>query len=834
MVLARKPWDATSGESWAEVLGLVPVPLFGAGDPKVKGKHAILLDGQHGSFAFSAVNDMNLIQSDDLLSWAWSANVRHSLVVSDQQSMMFLRRWDVPGVIRRFRLPERGQTAIEVFEEIEKAPPPRAPDVVRHVLSAFRLVRQALCDQDALYSVRLLNGLLLLGRRVQQSLLTRSKLLAARTVGELVSLLPARQRHRVELEHLPREVSRQSLGVLVHAVLDPDPRTGCIIQPSLLLRHAASRLYQEAHLLLEREPQPVFPGFGETGEPAGELPRDARFTPANMARAFAQKALDACGLAVDGAIRKGLVVLDPACGSGIFLLECLREMIRRGIRGKVSLAGYDKSPIAASISRFCLEMAADDAKDTDLDVEIDIQCKDALLEPWTKANLILMNPPFVPFENLGSSRQAVSQILGAKGIATGRFDMAMAFVTKAVDSLLDYGALATVLPAPLLANESGVDWRRDIGRSTDLLLLGRFEGYGYFDASTVETGFALLRKSQPGRTLGVQVVIAKPGSEDAALRLLRSSARGPTMESPAVELFSVTSGVFTPASWLPLRKSTYQFREILRASGLPCVNDLFAVHQGVRTGDNRSFLLSVLDWNSLPEAEKCFFRPAAGQGTIRDGRLIRSEYVFYPYDLDGPTIRDEDELRRKVPNFYENRLLPRKSALERRARVTRWWLLTLERSWQRGHQPKLVTTYFGVPGSFSYDGVGDSAVVQGHGWLWKSRLAPHAGDDLQASLHETPLPWAYVALFNSGVFGRVLACYCPRVQGGQFNLSPRFVKKVPVPNLGSPDAFAAGIVQELAEMGRAISANGGAVELRDSLDRAASRAYGLPLAVSGA
>lgn len=834
MILPLKSWNPASSESWAAMLGLVPVPLFGTDDkPSIGGEHTILLDGQRGSFAFSASDNLDMVKTNDALSWAWSANVRHTLIVSQKESMMFLRRWDTPGLIRQFKLPERGQTAAEVFEEMERSPAPRSPDVIRHVLSVFRLLRQTLYDCDPVYAVRLLNGMLLLSLEVQQKRLSRQELLEARTVGAVVKHLSIGQQRLAALDEIPPKVADKDLGLLMHPLLEPEPRTGCLLHPGLLLRHAASRLYQEAHLLLERDPQLTIPGLGSTDAPVGDLPRDTRFTPPNLARALTQKAIEA--VEDEPSRPPPLVVLDPACGSGIFLLECIRELIQKKFKGKLRLVGYDKSDIAVSISRFCLETAKDDAKGSDLEIDVDVSRKDALTEPWEKADVVLMNPPFVPFDALGENLEAVRGILGTKA-ATGRVDMAMAFVTKAVSVLRDYGTLATVLPVPLLANESGIAWREELALETDLLLLGRFEGYGYFAASMVETAFVLAKKKGSlQRRPPIQVVIAREGYEDSALRSLRTSASNRSEPAPSVEMFTVPHSMFVPSSWLPLRKSVYDLRESLAARHLPTVGDFFEVYQGALTGDNRAFIISASEWVSLPANEQAYFRPAAGQGTIRDGRLISGAYVFYPYAPERVLIEDERTLRSVVPTFCETRLLPRKTQLERRAGISHWWLPTRERTWQWQREPKIVATYFGLPGSFSYDETGDYAVVQGYAWLWKKLakklvkkpVLPSTQDDLQQSLHETPFPWAYVALFNSTVFGRILACYCPRVQGGQFNLSKRFVKKAPLPNLGTAEAFATGIVEELATLGRRVLQDG-AAGVRNELDKAAARAYGLP------
>ena len=42
---------------------------------------------------------------------------------------------------------------------------------------------------------------------------------------------------------------------------------------------------------------------------------------------------------------------------------------------------------------------------------------------------------------------------------------------------------------------------------------------------------------------------------------------------------------------------------------------------------------------------------------------------------------------------------------------------------------------------------------------------------------------AYMALMNSRVFTRLLEIFSPHVAGGQFDLSPRYVNVIPIPNL---------------------------------------------------
>jgi hypothetical protein len=143
-----------------------------------------------------------------------------------------------------------------------------------------------------------------------------------------------------------------------------------------------------------------------------------------------------------------------------------------------------------------------------------------------------------------------------------------------------------------------------------------------------------------------------------------------------------------------------------------------------------------------------------------------------------------------------------------------------------------VTAYFGE-GSFSYDADGRFVVVQGYGWLWKEDQRKEATDNYEEdqefaiSLYDSGLPWAYVAILNSSIFEVLLSAFCPRVQGGQFNLSDRFVKRIYVPDLSDENAAVADDVKELESFGRALIMDQ-PVDL-ERVDLAVARIYGVPL-----
>ena len=164
--------------------------------------------------------------------------------------------------------------------------------MVRQVLEPFRQIRSRIGGQDSLLAIKLLNGLLLVAE-VARRRSRRNDIKAVRTFGDAFKLLSEKDRRLCGLTGIPRGMAAFDAKDLIRSMVDPDPYTGCQLYPTLLFRHAASKLYQEAHLEIERNPQGYFTGLEPINEPVGVAsPRDVRFTPPNLARALVQKALE--------------------------------------------------------------------------------------------------------------------------------------------------------------------------------------------------------------------------------------------------------------------------------------------------------------------------------------------------------------------------------------------------------------------------------------------------------------------------------------------------------------------------------------------------------------
>lgn len=819
-------WNPVDILSWSRALGLVCVPMFPDDLAKKEpGNHAVLMDGK-ASFCLSICDDVRELE-DKPVSWSWSSDVNHAIVIDSQRKEFYIRRWDYPTA-RRFRLPSSPRQAGEVIPILIQGGLLRAPDVVSRVLRGFRQVRAALHAQNAIEAVKVFLALLVAAERRKLGKLSDLEINKIKTAGDLVGMLDGSGGVLLEeVKNIETQTKKALIGTLLVDFAQPQPITGCVLEPSLLLRHASGRLFQEANLVVEREngEQMHLAGLAPEKAPAGKLERDVRYTPATLARTLAERTLNALP-----SMPKKICAFDPACGSGIFLQELLRELQHRTFEGEVTLKGFDISEISCVLSKFCLTRAISENKNRKLKIKVEINECDALQSEWPNFDVALMNPPFVPYERMdGDTRNLIRTQLGE--LSQGRSDKAMAFVWKAVQQMNTNKAIGAVIPAPLLETKSGEAWRSAIAKKTDLCLLGKFHGFGYFAASLVEPGFLVLKGGKGSPLSDVKVVLAEGGFEDESLRALRLNVETSPSAVEGWEIYSAPINQFNPENWMPRAQTDLDLLKRLEQGGFSTVGELFKVRQGVRSGCDSCFILSKEDFKNLSLSERKYFRPSATNSTIREGRVFPGEWIFYPYDGNGPIINDEVELKNALPLFYAKNLKPAKTRLQGRPKIDpdKWWLLTWERGWQREKSPKLVSASFGGRGRFACDVTGEFVTVQGHAWIW-DKTPEDTGLDLVDTnrwFFSTDLPYAYLAIFNSKVFERLLSLFCPRVQGGQFDLSNRFVDKLPLADLSQFSMFDADLCRLLVDLGRAIH-DGNSVD-SNQLERAVSRLYKINL-----
>lgn len=739
--------DLSKADVWRRRLGYMPVPLFGVENER----SYVMLNGGKGNFCL----DVNDGDEDPSVAaqYAWSADVDHYLSVRGDN--LSLLRWDQPafGWTEKYKMSEVA-SKLEVFQRyIESKQAPRERSVVSRAVAIYRVVRaRGRKDGD------------------REAMLAFMAVLNAACEQQSGSSSLAKHWPEAEEAASAAQSLLASVGIdmVAEQLLRPDLANLKPPSVPLMIRHASGRIFQEAHYLALAPIQSdlFFEGQVKLSGPASKA-LGAFFTPTPLVRTLAEQALNRVDLRA-----KRIHVFDPACGSGEFLREVVRQLALRDYRGKVVVTGYDISPPACLMARFGL---AAEAASFDGSLHINIEQRDALDgTPWlTEVDVCLMNPPFVSWVDMSTSqRETVSRVLDETHAK--RPDMASAFVRLAVDSLSSSAVIGAVLPASFLDGNSSAPLREFLLHNTTVELSARLGNQAVFSDVTVDPALLILKRHTKHPQIDPTLLVwadHASGSSDQALRALRRH------EIPQVSLcledhsnFSIYSvpSLKSPKDWAPRPYASAQVMSAM--SGSLVVGDRFSVQQGTITGLNAAFLLDDAAYRALPKSEQQFFRPAVVNETIRNGQIVPGMWVFYPYGESTPIITSEADLKKKLPVYFKSKLNQYRDALIQRARITEsnWWRLSEHRSWQIARRPKIISTYFGVAGSFALDRVGNLVVVQGYGWQPK-----------REGLTERHLV-AIVATLNAPITNTLLAGVSNNLSGGQWNLSKRFVERMPL------------------------------------------------------
>lgn len=727
-------------ENLSSQLGLAHGLLLGRErDPGQR--HHALLDGVDGSFAMSS----GPIDVKRVLDWTWSSQLpTHVTIDGDVVTARQVAFDTRPLVFKRDQVernPEGFLTAI-ISKRIEPA-----IDVVQHVVSCFRSHRHVAAAAHLTNEEALETFLYLMAQEISGSV--RVDTAPVENVPNAQRRLPADHDERV-LEEL-----RYSRLAGRHAEL------------ALTMRHAAGMVFQEAHADLLTEPlQPQLFGLAPVPDRANRTQLGAYYTPPGLARNLAD-------LAVAGHLHKPRIkIIDPACGSGIFLCEVLRALERHGYGGEVELIGLDVSASAVLMARFALDHGgfADRPGVTTV-----VRVADFLrLEGRLDADIVLMNPPFLALPEMDADvRGRLQHILG--DAFRYRPDLSMAFTSLAQHHLRAGGTLATLLPAGALSQTGGIRWRDGLLRGNEVELVAVLGEHGLFRDAMVNIAALVMRKADHPVESSPTMLWAsqKRGASSAALRRLRRWTMGNRNAERTMDwsIYPTSQRMLAERDdWTPRPYSLGELPERLaQTPSIMAVEDLFHVELGVRAGVvGASLQLDTYEYERLPAKERRMFRPVAETRSIRNGRIQPISWIFYPEQA-----MTSAQIQRAVPTFHARHLA--QLNLNDDAQVD---LDRARRNTNLARIPRLVTRAYIGPDSFAVDSDGSFVVVQGYSWLPKQPVLG-APFEINALLED------YALLLNSRLFFALLRENGRIVGGGQVDGAKNQVRRVPLPDLGS-------------------------------------------------
>lgn len=546
------------------------------------------------------------------------------------------------------------------------------------------------------------------------------------------------------------------------------------IKPNLdlILRHSSGALFQEAHkeVLYFDLQRDLFGGLPSSQVSKNDTYSSIHYTPPYLARSIVENSLKEIDLT-----RPSLQILDPSCGSSEFLIEVLKQLKFLDYKGKIKIIGFDSSISAIETSKFLLHYENQSQWNGNVELQLKL-VEDSLTVDWGTTNdLVLMNPPFVSWEQLKKkeSRDLLKDILG-DSFTKGRPNQASAFFRKATQALNEKGVLGCVIPSSIFTFNSYRNLRNEIEENVDLKLLAKLGNYVFEDA-LADVSMFIGKKPQGNAYPRVIWSKNEKGVVPEALRELRKLQ----INNENAKLES-NYNIYTPKVFPSLKDSwkliPHKEESFIRDLGIYVeekklfkISSLFAINRGAILGIKGVFTITVEDYFKLPKSEKKHFRQSVSNDSINEGRLDVLEYVWYPYDTNGLTISTENEALEI--SFVKDRLLPYKDRLLKRVGNKNWWELTRPINSQFEFKPSIFSSRFGNSKSFALEFLKSSVVVEGNAIVPKSKFCE---DDF----------YFYLAVFSSSTFDTLLSIYAKQLAGGKwYDLGSNYLKNIPIPNI---------------------------------------------------
>jgi hypothetical protein len=745
--------------TWKQTFGLLPIHLI----PTQRDENCyIMLNGGNGDFCLKTINEGRSPESYHAL--AWSSNTKNFVVIDEENVNIYNWKKDKTETIHKTKVEDNfGKFYKYLISNSYKSD----NDIVPFVIDIFKQFRNI--TQERTGAVEALNLLFVLIAGIEEDLNAFDF-----------------DKWGLSKIEIPRNFE-QYRDKLNRGFSNITPKL------ELILRHSSGVLFQEAQkevLTFDRQLD-LWGAHSNKIESQKSLYSSIHYTPPYLARTIVENALSK----LTGG-KQTLRLFDPACGSSEFFIEALKQLNENGYTGSVEITGWDSSETAINTSKFLLTYEKRTIWKERLTFDVKL-VNDSLLEEWRNDyDIILMNPPFVSWEQLDKeSREAVKGVLKLNII--GKPNQASAFFYKAVQSLNDEGIIGCIVPSSLLTLDAYQKLRSEVIDLINIDLIGKLGNFVFEDALT-DVSLIIGHKTTSKSVPYVLWTKNEKGVAQDALRDLRKMhfSESHKVNEKDYSIYQPMTFPITKENWKPISLSeTELFKTIERfvfEKKLVRIQDVFSVQQGIRTGNNAIFKIPLAEYNGLPETEQKYFRPVVDNEAIKNGLIRKENYIWFPYNEQGLVIRTEEQLGKLANFFYTSNLYPNKEILENRVGVSEWWGLTRPRNWQFSKVEKLISTEFGKSDSFAFDKMGEFAVERGSAWIPRKEFK------------DKNFFYFYLALFSNPFFDKLLSIYSKQLLSG-WDLGKKHTRDIPIPNVQSLDVLNSPAFIKLVEIGKELS-----------------------------
>lgn len=446
---------------------------------------------------------------------------------------------------------------------------------------------------------------------------------------------------------------------------------------SVMSKHALSKIYERYVAVMQHNEPVQFSLLPSEPEEAWNRRLGGIYTPQYVASFFARYLKRQ--LSIERFI--GSSIIDPACGSGIFLRTVMEEKllasggmapehIESGLRSLVGV-DIDRNAVAASrLSLALLHLAAYG----ELPDEVSISQADSLLMLSTDDDAnnqtfdaVMMNPPFVRTELQSEDlRRTIANIVGFT--AKGKVDTYLAFLVLSIRKIRPGGYGFFVLPQSFLALDSLRNMRNWLMDTVWVRVIADLSAIRIFKAN-VYVILLIVQRKQEG-VLDAPSVSMINCQREVGLAL-DDYLDGRRRTTSSYSMFDVDQTSLDRSTWAVNTPDETSLLSKLEA--LPQLQDVAVARQGMITGADDVF---ILDKEYVPQGEEEIYRPFLPERMISRFQLPEetNRRVFYPF-IDYKAVTS-DQIESDFPETWR-RLNEYGEVLSTRSQVINgdleWW-----------------------------------------------------------------------------------------------------------------------------------------------------------------
>lgn len=478
----------------------------------------------------------------------------------------------------------------------------------------------------------------------------------------------------------------------------------------LISKHALSRIYEHYVSLLRDNESPDLVLFRDLPEEVQSKDLGSVYTPQYIARFFARYLREH---KTPRAFRQ-MRVLDPACGSGMFLRTLLEMQCNpsdEGVTSHTIQAAFSRTHgidvdenacQAARLSLALLHLVLTDGFPNELPIATAEAIEHLQAQPDSMFDAIIANPPFVKWDNLSASiRERLTSFMMESGF--GKQDLYLAFLKAAIDHSAPGAAICFVLPHSFLLSKGATALRQTLSEQFAIRVIVDLSEIPVFE----QTGsYVILLIAE--KTHGAQepAIVAK--CRDFVGAALQDTLVGRVRKTAGYDVFEASQSTFHRPRWTLLRSEEERVqRSILQH---PPIERFFDVRQGVITGLDEVFIRPSRE---CPREERAVWRPLLADRDMERYAVPNRQTcaVFMPFDVNGKKLT-EPALKKEFPQTWRY-LGDHKKLLLDRSTVKNgrpWWEPAWPRSPEKIFVPKLVTPHLILLPRFAVDKEGKYAI----------------------------------------------------------------------------------------------------------------------------